>query len=40
MKDRMADVWRPGKGVVIEEVEPGLFVFEFFHQLDIQRILK
>lgn len=31
MKDRMVDVWRPGKGLVIKEVELGLFIFQFFH---------
>lgn len=29
-----------GRGVLIEEVEPGLFVFQFYHQLDIQKVLK
>lgn len=40
MKDRMADIWRPGRGVTIREVEEGLFSFQFFHQLDIQKVLK
>lgn len=35
MNDRMADVWRPGRGVLITEVEEGLFLFQFYHQLDI-----
>lgn len=39
-KDRMADTWRPGRGVQIDEVEEGLFAFQFFHQLDIQKVLK
>lgn len=27
MKDRMVDIWRPGRGVKLEEVEGGVYVF-------------
>lgn len=40
MMDRMADVWRLGRGVTIKEAEAGLYVFEFFLELDIQKVLK
>lgn len=40
MKERMAGVWRPRKGVTIKEVELGRFVFQFFHKLDLSRIFK
>jgi 14-3-3 protein epsilon len=40
MMDKMGDIWQPGKGMDIEEAHPGLFVFRFFHQLDVQHILK
>jgi 14-3-3 protein epsilon len=40
MMDKMRDIWQPGKGMDIEEAHPGLFVFRFFHQLDVQHILK
>lgn len=40
MKDKMADIWRPCRGVQINEVEPGLFLFQFYHHLDIQKVLK
>lgn len=33
MKDRMADV-------SIRELEDGLFLFQLFHQVDVQRVLK
>nr|KYP48764.1 hypothetical protein KK1_029566 [Cajanus cajan] len=36
MKERMAEVWHPRRGVSIKEVEKGLFLFQFFHRLDIQ----
>ncbi|MCI30129.1 hypothetical protein A2U01_0051338 [Trifolium medium] len=40
MMNKMRDIWQPGKGMNIEEVQPGLFMFRFFHQLDVQHILK
>jgi hypothetical protein len=40
MMNKMGDIWQPGRGMDIEEVHPGLYVFKFFHQLDIQHILK
>jgi hypothetical protein len=40
MIDKMGDIWQPGRGITIEEAYPGLFVFQLFHQLDVQRILK
>lgn len=40
MRDRMAGVWRPLGGLTIKEVEASLFIFHFYHQVDIQRVLK
>lgn len=40
MRARLSGVWRPGKGVTIQEIEPGLFLFQFYHKLDYQRILN
>ncbi|MCH93853.1 DUF4283 domain protein, partial [Trifolium medium] len=40
MMSKMGDIWQPGKGMDIEEAYPGLFIFKFFHQLDVQHILK
>lgn len=40
MKDRLSGIWRPGRGVSIKEVEPGLFRFQFFHKVDLLRILN
>lgn len=40
MKERLAGIWRPGKGVTIREVEPGLFIFQFYHKVDLQRIFN
>lgn len=40
MKNRLPRVWHPGKEVSIKEVETGLFVFQFFHKLDLQRVFS
>jgi 14-3-3 protein epsilon len=40
MIEKMGDIWQPGKGMDVEEAHKGLFVFRFFHQLDVQHILK
>lgn len=32
--------WNPLRCIKIEEIEPGLYSFQFFHHLDLQRILK
>jgi hypothetical protein len=37
---RMADLWRPVRGVAIKEARPGLFLFCFNHQFDMDEVLK
>ncbi|KAH9750457.1 reverse transcriptase domain-containing protein [Citrus sinensis] len=39
MKNTMAALWRPGKGICIKDLSPTLFLFQFFHEVDIQRVL-
>lgn len=39
LKDTMAATWRPGKGVCIKELGYNLFIFQFFHEVDVERIL-
>lgn len=40
MKDTLASIWRPVKGVYMEETSyPNLFIIKFFHKLDMQRVL-
>ncbi|KAK6138367.1 hypothetical protein DH2020_027896 [Rehmannia glutinosa] len=38
MKNTLASLWRPVKGVLIKELGPNMFLFQFFHELDIQRV--
>jgi hypothetical protein len=40
VKGHMSDVWTPVRGVTIKEVNPGIFIFRFFHHLDVQKVLK
>jgi 14-3-3 protein epsilon len=40
MKVRMADLWRPVKGVTIKEAKTGLFLFSFAHPLDMEAVLN
>ena len=39
MKNTMAALWRPEKGICIKDLSPTLFLFQFFHEVDIQRVL-
>lgn len=40
MKETMASVWRPGRGMRVTEIASNLFWFELFHELDVSRILE
>lgn len=39
MKEILATVWRPIKGMLAKEIAPNLFVFYFFHLKDMKRVL-
>ncbi|KAL8093146.1 hypothetical protein AgCh_035147 [Apium graveolens] len=40
MQHRMAALWRPGKGVYIKEVDRNRYIFQFYHEVDITRVLE
>lgn len=40
MKQTMAALWRPGKGVFIKEVDINLYLFQFYHVVDIKRVIE
>ena len=40
MKNTMASLWRPGRGVCIKDLSPTLFLFQFFHEIDVRRVLE
>ena len=39
MKHRMTILWRPTRGVTVKEVQPFLYIFQFFHIVDLQRVM-
>uniref|UniRef100_A0A392MI71 CCHC-type domain-containing protein n=1 Tax=Trifolium medium TaxID=97028 RepID=A0A392MI71_9FABA len=40
MKVRMADLWKPVKGVTIKETAAGKFLFHFNHPIDMEAVLN
>lgn len=40
MQNTMAGLWKPGKGMYVKELEPNLYLFQFYHELDIKRVLE
>lgn len=40
MQQTMAVLWKPGKGVYINNLEPYLFLFQFFHEVDVKRVME
>ena len=40
MKTTLSTIWRPVKGVYIRAQKPNLFVFKFFHEVDMERVIK
>ncbi|XP_058759671.1 uncharacterized protein LOC131632982 [Vicia villosa] len=40
MKARVADMWRPVKGVSIKKAKEGLFLFQFDHKLDMESAIN
>lgn len=39
MQQVLASVWRPVMGMRIKEIRPNLYIFQFFHEKDISRVL-
>lgn len=35
MQQTLAALWRPGRGVYIRELDVNLFLFQFYHEIDI-----
>ncbi|KAL8493878.1 hypothetical protein ACS0TY_024880 [Phlomoides rotata] len=40
MRNTLASVWKPVRGVSIKAIGEGRFLFQFFHVLDVKRILE
>ncbi|XP_019160472.1 PREDICTED: uncharacterized protein LOC109157046 [Ipomoea nil] len=39
MSQVIASVWQPVMGVQVAEIQPGLFLFVFYHEMDMQLVL-
>lgn len=35
----MASIWRPGKGICIKKIGSQMYLFQFFHSVDLRRVL-
>ena len=39
-KERVAAMWRPERGIFVQELDDRQFLFKFFHEYDINRVLE
>ena len=39
-KERVTAMWRLGRGIFVQELDDRQFLFKFFHQYDISRVLE
>ena len=40
MKNTMAGLWCPIRGMCIKDVDHNLFLFQFYHHLDVRKITQ
>lgn len=40
MQHKMASLWRPGKGMYVKELERNRYIFQFYHEVDIARVIE
>ena len=40
MKNRMATLWQPGRGLCIKAIGSNLFLFQFYHEIDLRRVIE
>ncbi|XP_060972376.1 uncharacterized protein LOC133038294 [Cannabis sativa] len=38
-RNMMAFLWQPGMGMYVKELNLNLFLFQFYHEIDIQRVI-
>ncbi|KAJ9163298.1 hypothetical protein P3X46_022979 [Hevea brasiliensis] len=39
MKQTLASLWHPTLGMTVKDLQGGLYVFQFFHEVDMNRVL-
>ncbi|XP_060961729.1 uncharacterized protein LOC133031950 [Cannabis sativa] len=40
MKHTLAGLWKPGKGLFVKEMKPNLYLFQFYHEIDIKLVIN
>lgn len=40
MQQTMAALWKPGRGVYMKELETNLYLFQFYHEVDVKRVME
>ncbi|XP_050232856.1 uncharacterized protein LOC126681355 [Mercurialis annua] len=40
MRQVMAMVWKPVRGVKVSELKPNVFLFQFYHEMDLARVVN
>uniref|UniRef100_A0A803QF05 Zinc knuckle CX2CX4HX4C domain-containing protein n=1 Tax=Cannabis sativa TaxID=3483 RepID=A0A803QF05_CANSA len=40
MQNKMAQLWQPGRGMYVKELENNLYLFQFYHEVDIERVME
>ncbi|XP_060965059.1 uncharacterized protein LOC133034062 [Cannabis sativa] len=40
MQHKMASLWRPVRGLFVKELDPNCFLFQFYHEMDIDRVIE
>uniref|UniRef100_A0A803P795 Reverse transcriptase domain-containing protein n=1 Tax=Cannabis sativa TaxID=3483 RepID=A0A803P795_CANSA len=40
MQHKMASLWRPGRGMFVKELDENLYLFQFYHQIDVDRVVE
>ncbi|XP_062099844.1 uncharacterized protein LOC133805696 [Humulus lupulus] len=40
MQHMMVAFWRPGRGMYVKELENNLYLFQFYHEVDIRRVIE
>lgn len=40
MQQTMAALWKPGMDVYMKELEIDLFLFQFYHEVDVKRVIE
>lgn len=40
MQQTLSALWKPWKGIYIKELDANLFLFQFYHEIDIKRVME